>query len=161
LKPGIPRVSETVEVRALIDRFLEHGRVFHFTNAGKDEVFLSSADWMPRNFHRRVEAMFPVDDESLKKRLLEILAIQRTDNTKAWHLRQDGKYERVQPQPGEAQVRAQAKFIEMTRERVKSAEAAQATGRFHLGALSRPKLEADGRGAGRQRREGREPRRRT
>jgi polyphosphate kinase len=161
LKPGIPRVSETIGVRALIDRFLEHGRVFHFTNGGNDEVYLSSADWMPRNFHRRVEAMFPVEDESIKKRLLDILAIQRTDNAKAWHLRQDGKYERVQPAPGAPLVRAQAKFIEMTRERVKSAEAAQASGRFHLGALSRPKLEADGRAGTRQRREPRESRRRT
>jgi polyphosphate kinase len=116
---------------------------------------------MPRNFHRRVEAMFPVEDESLKKRLLEILAIQRTDNTKAWHLRQDGRYERVQPPPGAPQVRAQAKFIEMTRERVKSAEAAQATGRFHLGALSRPKADGESRPGARQRREPREPRRRA
>jgi hypothetical protein len=107
--------------------------------------------------------MFPVEDEALRKRLLDILAIQRSDNTKAWHLRQDGKYERVQPQSvaggGPAPlVRAQAKFIEMTRERVKSAEAAQATGRFHLGALSRPKLEADGRPGARPRRETREAR---
>src|SRR6202042_1133191 len=54
LRPGVPGVSETIEVRALIDRFLEHGRVFHFANGGKDELFLASADWMPRNFHRRV-----------------------------------------------------------------------------------------------------------
>src|ERR1039457_5764553 len=82
LRPGVPRVSETIEVRAIVDRFLEHGRVFHFANGGQDEVFISSADWMPRIFHRRVEAMIPVEDASLKVRLLEILQIQLSDNVK-------------------------------------------------------------------------------
>ena len=66
LRPGVPRVSETIEVRAIIDRFLEHGRVFHFANGGKDEVYIGSADWMPRNFHRRVEAMVPIEDPALR-----------------------------------------------------------------------------------------------
>ena len=69
LRPGVPKVSETIEVRALVDRFLEHGRVFHFANGGKDEVYIGSADWMPRNFHRRVEAMVPVEDPALRTRL--------------------------------------------------------------------------------------------
>jgi polyphosphate kinase len=151
LRPGVPKVSETIEVRAIIDRFLEHGRVFHFANGGKDEVYLSSADWMPRNFHRRVEAMIPVDDPALRQRLADFLQLQLSDNVKAWSLRADGKYERVQPKPGAPLVRSQARLIEMTRDRVKSAEAAATSGRFHLSALSKPKLE--GTGARRPRRE--------
>ncbi len=145
LRPGVPRVSETIEVRALVDRFLEHGRVFCFANGGKDEVYISSADWMPRNFHRRVEAMIPVEDVTIKQRLVDILQVQLADNVKSWALRADGKYERIAPRPGAPLVRAQAKFIEMTRDRVKSAEAAATSGRFHLSALSRPKLDGSTR----------------
>ncbi|MDP9002467.1 MAG: polyphosphate kinase 1, partial [Myxococcota bacterium] len=97
LRPGVPRVSETIEVRALIDRFLEHGRAFHFANGGKDEVYIGSADWMPRNFHRRVEAMLAVDDAVIRARLIEIMQLQMADNVKSWILKPDGKYERVQP----------------------------------------------------------------
>ena len=142
LRPGVPRVSETIEVRAIIDRFLEHGRIFHFANGGKDEVYMSSADWMPRNFHRRVEAMVPIEDPALRQRLVDLLQLQLADNVKAWTLRADGKYERVQPKPGALPVRSQARLIEMTRDRVKSAEAAATSGRFHLSALSKPKLDA-------------------
>jgi polyphosphate kinase len=148
LRPGVPRVSETIDVRAIVDRFLEHGRVFCFANGGKEEVFISSADWMPRNFHRRVEAMIPIEDAALKQRLVDILQIQLSDNVKAWTLRADGKYERVQPKAGVPLMRSQARFIEMTRDRVKSAEAAATSGRFHLTALTKPKLDGktgDGR----------------
>ena len=100
LRPGVPGVSETIEVRAIIDRFLEHGRVFHFANGGKDEVYISSADWMPRNFHRRVETLIPIDDPALRARLIEILQLQIADNAKSWLLKPDGKYERVQIKPG-------------------------------------------------------------
>ena len=157
LRPGIPRVSETIEVRALIDRFLEHGRVFQFANGGKDEVYIGSADWMPRNFHRRVEAMFPVDDPVLRARLIEILQIQLSDNVKSWALRTDGKYEHVLPKPGVPLLRSQARFIEMTRDRVKSAEAAATSGRFSLGVLSRPNIEAALTEGRRARREPRQP----
>jgi polyphosphate kinase len=119
LRPGVPRVSETIEVRALIDRFLEHGRAFSFANGGKDELYIGSADWMPRNVHRRVEAMLPVDDPGIRARLVDILEMH-------------GTYERVQPKPGAAAVRCQAKFIEMTRDRVKAAEASASSGRFHV-----------------------------
>ena len=156
LRPGVPRVSETIEVRAVVDRFLEHGRVFHFANGGQDEVFISSADWMPRNFHRRVEAMIPVEDALLKARLLEILQIQLSDNVKSWLLRPDGKYERIVPKAGAALVRSQARFIELTRDRVKSAEAAANSSRFHLGVLARPKIDAQVAEGRRSRREARE-----
>jgi polyphosphate kinase len=132
LRPGVSRVSETIEVRALIDRFLEHGRAFHFANGGKDELYIASADWMPRNFHRRVEAMLPVDDPAIRGRLMEILEMQMADNVKSWVLKPDGKYERVQAKAGAPAFRCQAKFIEMTRDRVKAAEASATSGRFHL-----------------------------
>jgi polyphosphate kinase len=155
LRPGVARVSETIEVRALIDRFLEHGRVFHFTNGGKDEVYIGSADWMPRNFHRRVEAMLAVDDPAIRARLIEISERQLSDNTKNWLLRADGKYERVVPAPNAPLVRCQAKFIEMTRDRVRAAEIAVTGGRFHL-MQTRQKLDGKGAEARRGRREARE-----
>ena len=133
LRPGVPRVSETIEVRAIVDRFLEHGRVFHFANGGKDDVYLSSADWMPRNFHRRVEVMFPIEDPSLKARLIEMMAVSVNDNVKSWRLLPDGSYARVPPKPAAALVRSQARFIEMTRDKVKGAEVSgPGAGRFHL-----------------------------
>jgi polyphosphate kinase len=156
LRPGVPRVSDTIEVRALVDRFLEHGRMFHFANGGQDELYISSADWMPRNFHRRVEAMVPVEDPALKARMREILDVQLHDDVKTWRLRPDGKYERVVGKEGEPHVRSQAKFIEMTRDRVKQAEAASSAGRFHLGVLSLPKIDAQVAEGRRSRREARE-----
>jgi polyphosphate kinase len=161
LRPGVPKVSETIEVRAVIDRFLEHGRVFHFTNGGKDEVYIGSADWMPRNFHRRVEAMVPVEDPTLRSRLVDILQLQITDNVKTWSLRADGKYERVQAKPGAALVRSQSKFIEMTRDRVRSAEAQATSGRFSLSALTRPKVDTHLTEGRRPRREPRDPKKTT
>jgi polyphosphate kinase len=124
LRPGVPRVSETIEVRAIVDRFLEHGRVFHFANGGKDDVYLASADWMPRNFHRRVEVMVPVDDPTLRARLIEMLTVSINDNVKSWRLLSDGTYTRVQPKPNAPLVRSQARFIEMARDKAKGAEAA-------------------------------------
>ena len=158
LRPGVPGVSETIEVRALVDRFLEHGRAFHFVNGGKDEVYLASADWMPRNFHRRVEAMFPVEDPAIRSRLIDILQIQCADNVKSWALRPDGKYERVTAKPGQPLVRSQARFIETTRDRLKAAEAAATSRRVHLHSLPNGRGKLDGKGgeARRVRREARQ-----
>jgi polyphosphate kinase len=151
LRPGVPRVSENIEVRAIVDRYLEHGRIFHFSNGGKDEVYLSSADWMPRNFHRRVEVMVPVEDPVLRARLIEILAISVNDNVKSWRLTSDGSYARVQPRPGAPLIRSQARFIDATRDKLKGAEAAGAvSGRFHL-MHTRPALDASSRQAPRRR----------
>jgi polyphosphate kinase len=133
LRPGVPRVSETIDVRATVDRFLEHGRIFWFGNGGKDDVYLSSADWMPRNFHRRVEVMVPIEDPVLRGRLQEILNIQIHDSVKAWRLQSDGSYVRVQGKPGTLTVRSQQRFIEMTRDKVKVGDAAaRPSSRFHL-----------------------------
>jgi polyphosphate kinase len=132
LRPGVPRVSETIEVRAMIDRFLEHGRAFHFANGGKDEVYISSADWMPRNFHRRVETLIPLEDPAIRTRLIELLQTQALDTAKTWLLKPDGKYERVQLKAGQTPFRAQARFIELARDRVKAAEAGATSARFPL-----------------------------
>jgi polyphosphate kinase len=160
LRPGVPGVSETIEVHATIDRFLEHGRAIHFANGGKEEVYIASADWMPRNFFRRVEAMIPIDDPALRARLFEILEIQVADNTKSWSLTPDGKYERIQPKSGQPPVRAQARLIEMTRDRLKAAEAGVTSGRFSLSRLAGSRGKADEKsGDGRRtRREAREAR---
>jgi polyphosphate kinase len=133
LRPRVPGVSETIEVRAIVDRFLEHGRVFHFVNGGKDDVYIASADWMPRNFHRRVEVMVPIEDVGLRARLIEVLQVSVSDNVKSWRLLPDGTYARADAKPGAPLVRSQSRFVEMTRDKVKAAEAAGAgAGRFHL-----------------------------
>ncbi len=98
LRPGVPGLSETIRVRSIIGRFLEHPRVYWFLNGGKEEAWLSSADWMDRNFFRRVEVAFPVTEPELRERVVkEALIYSLADNTQAWELRSDGTYERVQP----------------------------------------------------------------
>ncbi len=133
LRPGVPRVSDNIEVRAIIDRFLEHGRVFSFSNGGKEELYIASADWMPRNFHRRVEVMVPVEDPILRGRLNDIMTVSLADNVKSWTLQSDGSYVRTQPTPGAPLLRSQQHFIDQTRSKVKSAEAtARPASRFHM-----------------------------
>jgi len=98
LRPGVPGVSERVRVISIVDRYLEHTRVWYFEAGGKREVWLSSADWMPRNFIRRVEVAYPIEDPALRERIFdEILATQLLDNQKARALLFDGRYERIQP----------------------------------------------------------------
>ncbi|WP_018952569.1 polyphosphate kinase 1 [Thioalkalivibrio sulfidiphilus] len=98
LRPGVPGVSDNIQVRSVMGRFLEHSRVFYFENAGDNELFLSSADWMPRNFFRRVEVAFPITEENLRKRVIqESLVAYLTDNTQAWILQKDGSYKRIRP----------------------------------------------------------------
>jgi len=96
LRPGVRGVSDHIRVRSVVGRFLEHSRIFYFANGGDEEVFLSSADWMPRNLYERVELMFPVRDPLLRQRLRqEVLEIYLTDSEKARVLRSDGRYHRV------------------------------------------------------------------
>ncbi len=98
LRPGLPGVSERIRVVSVVDRFLEHSRIWFFEAGGKREMWLSSADWMPRNFIRRVEVAFPIEDSSLKDRIgEEILGTQLLDNVKARFLHPDGHYERILP----------------------------------------------------------------
>nr|PZN22299.1 MAG: polyphosphate kinase 1 [Pseudomonadota bacterium] len=117
LRPGVPGVSERIRVHAVLDRFLEHARIFHFKNGGQDEVYCSSADWMPRNFKRRVEVLFPIVDEALKQRVIhEILGTMLADRVKSWNLTPSGKYERPNAGTG---IRSQQRFIEIARERAR------------------------------------------
>ncbi len=117
LRPGIPGLSENIRVISIVDRFLEHSRIFYFENAGEPEVLLSSADWMPRNFFRRIEVMFPVEDPRLKARLTdELLAVVLNDNIKARQLQADGTYTRVMPIDGQEELRSQTVFQSMARE---------------------------------------------
>ncbi|MDX2050876.1 MAG: polyphosphate kinase 1 [Polyangiaceae bacterium] len=126
LRPGVPKISENIRVKAVIDRFLEHARIFYFENGGTSEVFCTSADWMPRNFRRRVEAMFPILDERLKARVTnEILGTMSADNVKSWQLKPDGSYARVPKNPS-AEVRSQSIFVELARERNREPDALSA-----------------------------------
>jgi polyphosphate kinase len=114
LQPGVLGQSETIRVTSVVDRFLEHARIFYFEAGGKREVYLSSADWMPRNFVRRVEVMFPIDDETLRGRIVnELLDTQLADNVKARRLCPDGTYERVMPDKGAPLVRSQEHFVKL------------------------------------------------
>ena len=97
LKPGIPGLSENIRVRSIVGRFLEHSRIFYFRAGGEDKVYLSSADWMERNFFRRIELSFPVLEDKLKKRVIrEGLKPYLSDNTQAWEMHGDGSYTRKQ-----------------------------------------------------------------
>lgn len=95
LRVGIPGISENISVRSIVGDFLEHSRIFHFRNAGFEEVYMGSADWMPRNLDKRVEILFPVEDENLKKEIIHIMDIQLNDNVKARELLPDGTYQRA------------------------------------------------------------------
>ena len=141
LRPGVPGTSENIRVTSVIDRFLEHARIFYFEGDGARDVYLSSADWMPRNFVRRIEMMFPVEDPALKARIVdEILATELTDNTKARRLLPDGRYERIpfRIESGRAPVRSQARFITLARERANPSSPAPRLARGPLLTRSAP-----------------------
>ena len=97
LRPGIPGVSDRIRVRSIVGRFLEHSRIFHFGNAGDDEYFIGSADWMPRNFLRRVEAVAPVEAPRLQERLDRLLTTCLEDNRQAWELDASGSWRQLKP----------------------------------------------------------------
>jgi polyphosphate kinase len=122
LRPGVKGVSENIEVTSIVDRFLEHARIFYFRNGGHEEVYLSSADWMTRNIDRRLEILFPVLDAGLRRRLVHWLDVFFSDNVKARRLREDGSYERIEPSG--PRVRAQEALYREAVEAVESAEAA-------------------------------------
>ncbi len=117
LRPGVPGVSETIRVTSVVDRFLEHSRIFYFENAGDPEVYIGSADWMDRNLVRRVEVVFPIEQADLKARLIdEIISLSEADTVKARQLQADGSYERVMPAAGEAPLRSQQRFLDLAAE---------------------------------------------
>lgn len=110
LRAGVPGVSDNIRVRSIIGRYLEHPRIFYVKNGGEEQAFLSSADWMPRNLFRRVETMFPIDEPRLRQRIIEMLRIKLSDNTKARELQPDGSWKRVRPRRGEPRVESQVEF---------------------------------------------------
>jgi polyphosphate kinase len=113
LRPGIPEISQNIRVRSVVGRFLEHSRIFCFLNGGAEDVYLASADWMPRNFFGRVEVCFPVFDPKLKKRVIaEGLAPYLEDNVLAWRMLPDGAYEALSPQPAKP-FNSQQKLVEL------------------------------------------------
>src|SRR5437868_8211384 len=120
LRPKIPRLSENIRVVSIVGRFLEHSRIYHFANAGQPEVFLSSADWMPRNFLRRVEVAFPIENPELRGNIInEVLPRFLNDRVKARELQPDGSYRRLKPEGPEPRAQAQWHFRERSRERAK------------------------------------------
>jgi polyphosphate kinase len=113
LRPGVPGLSENIRVRSVIGRFLEHSRIYHFRADGRDEVWLASADWMGRNFFRRVEVAFPVRDRRLKARVLaEGFAVHLRDNASSWAMDADGGYTRRRPRPRQRAIVSQQALLE-------------------------------------------------
>lgn len=111
LRPGMPELSENITVRSIVGRFLEHGRIYFFENAGDPKLYLGSADWMPRNFFRRIETAVPVADPLLRERIMsQIVGLQLADNTKAWLLGADGTYTRITHREGKGR-NSQAEFM--------------------------------------------------
>ena len=111
LKAGIPNLSENIKVRSIVGNFLEHIRIFYFENDESPEVYMGSADWMPRNLDRRVEIMFPILDENLKEKAIHILKVQLEDNMKAHILQPDGSYAKIDLR-GKTHLCAQERFCE-------------------------------------------------
>jgi polyphosphate kinase len=97
LRPGLPGISDRIRVLSIVGRFLEHSRIFYFNNGGADEVYIGSADWMPRNLTRRVEAITPIDDPDLLQELQAIMGVMLADTRNAWELQPDGSYRQRQP----------------------------------------------------------------
>jgi polyphosphate kinase len=120
LRPGVKGLSETIHVRSIVDRFLEHARIYYFANGGHEEIYLGSADWMKRNLDHRLEILFPIRDAAIRQRLMGILDVYFADNVKARELLPDGRYRAV-PQNGDL-VRAQEKFYDDAVAAVRAAE---------------------------------------
>ncbi len=118
LRPGVPGLSENIRVISIIGRYLEHSRIFYFHNNGNEEIFIGSADWMPRNLDRRVEAVVPIEDPDIAKDLQEILGILLADNRQAWELQDNGNYIQRQPPEGSPGQSAQNMFMEMAQQSV-------------------------------------------
>src|SRR5437667_8906245 len=120
LRPKVPDLSENIRVISIVGRFLEHSRIFYFENAGQPRVFLSSADWMPRNFYRRIELAFPIETPALRDQIInDVIPAFLHDRVKARELQPDGTYRRLTPEGTEPRRQAQWQFREVSRERTK------------------------------------------
>jgi polyphosphate kinase len=122
LKPGDPKFSKTIEVISVIDRFLEHARLFHFHQGGNSEVYIASADWMNRNLEKRIELMIPIEEPALKRRLVRILEAYFQDNTQASRLMPDGSSQRIIRAKGQKAFRVQDHFYQLARKAAKARE---------------------------------------
>lgn len=129
LQVGIPGVSENINVRSIVGDFLEHSRIFYFYNNGAEEVFMGSADWMPRNLERRVEIVFPVESESIKDEIIHILDVEFQDTLKAHVLQPDGTYIKVDKR-GKALLNSQIQFCEEAQQKALKPVAQERTRTF-------------------------------
>jgi polyphosphate kinase len=128
LRPGVAGLSENISVSSIVDRYLEHARILRFFHGGDDLVFISSADWMPRNLDRRIELLVPIEDPPLKNRLIQVLETYFEDNVKARLLQPDGSYHRAKlPRGGKRRRRSQELLYEDACRRLKEAEQSQQT----------------------------------
>jgi len=112
LRPGLPGISENIQVRSVIGHFLEHDRVIYFKNDASPEVYISSADWMERNLYRRVEIATPIENKAIQERIISELEYYLLDNTQAWIMKHDGTYTKASPENGKEAFIAQEKFLE-------------------------------------------------
>ena len=120
LKPGIPGISENISVRSIVGRFLEHSRIFWFRNGGREEIYISSADWMPRNLNDRVELMIGIDDIDIKQRIKKMLDIELEDNQKAYIMQPDGTW--IKTAAEENKLCAQDYFQSLAEKRIRTKE---------------------------------------
>jgi len=127
LRPGLPGISENIEVVSIIDRFLEHARIFCFSHGGDDRVFISSADWMPRNLEKRVELLVPILENSCRERLIAIMNCYFADTVKARRILEDGGYENIKTSPDKLPVRSQELLYQKVREQVMRLKKSQST----------------------------------
>ena len=135
LRPGLKGVSETIEVVSIVDRFLEHARVFYFRNGGDEEVYLASADWMSRNLDKRIELLFPVESPENRQKVLASLDAAFLDNVKARRLQTDGSYKRRRPAKGDEPFRMQ---LHLYRETQRALQRARATSAVALEPITSP-----------------------
>jgi polyphosphate kinase len=143
LLPGVKGMSERIRVRSIVGRFLEHSRIFYFANGGKDEIYMGSADWMPRNLFERCEVVFPVKDKAVRARIQdEILAAYLADTAKVRLMREDGSYVRIKPHGG---FSAQEFLMQLAEGKVdltaipKAGEAAQERPKASEAVVTKPK----------------------
>jgi polyphosphate kinase len=116
LRPGIPGISDGIRVISIIGRFLEHSRAFYFLNGGEEEVYIGSADWMPRNLDRRIEAVVPVEDPVHRQTIRDLLNLMWRDNRQAWELASDGRYTQRHPSSPDAELATHRVLVESYRE---------------------------------------------
>jgi len=140
LRPSVPKLSENITVRSIVDRFLEHSRIFFFENNGNPKVFAGSGDWMYRNFTKRIEVTFPIEDKKIKHRIInEILPLYLKDNVKAHELQPDGTYVQLKPGGGEEATRSQTQFISIIKATTKGKQRKSRASDIKLRVIESPK----------------------